>query len=112
LGAQLIGPFIVRAHTAFTPSSGSLDVALTTTLPNHSLSFVIAATVPQPFRFVNWQNFYAKQKKCLKDAFGGRLTFEITRLRVSKTNFNTNAPPQAQPISIKRSLAHSHLLIC
>jgi hypothetical protein len=56
--------------------------------------------------------FLREAKKVFKGRFWGRLTFEITRLRVSKTNFNTNAPPQAQPISIKRSLAHSHLLIC
>jgi len=33
------------------------------------------------------------------------LTLEITRLRASKTTFDTNAPPQAQPVSIKRRLA-------
>ena len=33
------------------------------------------------------------------------LTLEITRLRVSKADFDANAPPQAQPISIKRRLA-------
>jgi hypothetical protein len=33
------------------------------------------------------------------------LTLEITRLRASKTTRNANAPPQAQPVSIKRRLA-------
>jgi hypothetical protein len=34
-----------------------------------------------------------------------RPTLEITRLRASEIAFNANAPPQAQPFSIKRSLA-------
>jgi hypothetical protein len=33
------------------------------------------------------------------------LTLEITRLRASKTTFDANAPPQAQSVSIKRSIA-------
>jgi len=36
---------------------------------------------------------------------GNGLTLEITRLRASKITFNINASPQAQPVSIKRSLA-------
>jgi hypothetical protein len=33
------------------------------------------------------------------------LTLEITRLRASEITFNANTPPQAQPVSIKRSIA-------